>query len=250
MKKILLALTFIVAITSFATAQDLHFGVQMSPSFSWMRTDNSKINRSGTATGLKLSLIAENRFSQSYAVSTGIGFHFNSGGRLIASAPSRYWTKSWNNFDVKPTAKADSAAFSKDTRFRYGLTFVEIPLGLKMRTPETGTHIRYFVEPNLVLGVLSNAKGAIVGSNNLDQDKINIKPDVATFMISWGAGVGGEFTVSNNTALVGGLYFQHGFTDVTGDNAVTFDADGKSNPRTDNSKGVINSLTIRLGVMF
>ena len=88
---------------------------------------------SGSATGLKLALIAENRFSQSYAISTGIGFHFNAGGRLQVDAPSRYWTKSWANFDKQPNSKADSAAFAKETRFRYGLTYVEIPLGLKLR---------------------------------------------------------------------------------------------------------------------
>ena len=215
-----------------------------------MRTDNSKINGSGNATGLKMAVIAENRFSQAYAISTGIGFNFNTGGRLQVDAPSRYWTKSWDNFDVKPNVKADSAAFSKESKFRYGLTFVEIPLGLKMRTPETGNHTRFFIEPHLALGFLSNAKGAIIGSNNLDQEKINIKPDVASLMLSWGIGGGVEYVISNNTALVGGLYFQHGFTDITGDNATTYDADGKSNPRADKSKGVINSLTIRLGVMF
>lgn len=250
MKKALIACAFMLAIASFATAQDLHFGFQMSPSFSWMRTENAKINGSGSATGLKLAVIAESRFSQSYAISTGIGFHFNSGGRLQIDAPSRYWNKSVDNFDVKPTAKSDSAAFPAQTRFRHSLTFVEIPIGLKMRTPETGGHVRYFVDPNIVFGFLSNARGAIVGSNKLDQEKINIKPDINKLNLSWGIGGGMEYVISNNTALVGGLYFQRGFADVTDDNGFTYDADGKSNPRADKSKGVINSLTIRLGVMF
>ena len=250
MKKSLIALIFMVAFASFATAQDLHFGFQMSPSFSKMKTENAKINSAGTATGLKLAVIAENRFSQSYAISTGIGFHFNTGGRLQVDAPSRYWTKSWGNFDAKPTVKSDSAAFPKETQFRHSLNYVEIPLGLKMRTPETGSHVRYFAEPHIVLGILSNAKGAIAKSNNLDQEKINIKPDVGTFNLSWGIGGGVEYVISNNTALVGGIYVQRGISDVTKDSGVTFDADGKSNPRTDSSKGVINSLTIRVGVMF
>ena len=250
MKKSLIIGAFIVSFLSKTVAQDLHFGVQMSPSFSWMRTDNSKINGAGAATGLKLALIAENRFSQSYAISTGIGFHFNTGGRLQVDAPSNYWTKAWPNFDTKPSGKADSAAFPKETRFRHSISYVEIPVGLKMRTPETGSHVRYFAEPQITFGFLSKAQGAIVGSNKLDQEKIDIKSEVSNINMSWGVGGGVEYVISNNTAIVGGLYFQRGFKDVTTDDGTTFDADGKSNARADKSKGVINSLTIRLGVMF
>ena len=66
MKKIFLTTAFIASLFSLVTAQDLHFGVQMSPSFSWMTTTNSKISGSGASTGLKLALIVENRFSQAY----------------------------------------------------------------------------------------------------------------------------------------------------------------------------------------
>jgi Outer membrane protein beta-barrel domain len=250
MKKSLIAVAFMVAIVSFTKAQDLHFGIQMSPSFSKMSTDNAKINSSGTATGLKLALIAESRFSQSYAISTGIGFHFNAGGRLQVDAPSNYWTKAWGNFDTKPSAKADSAAFPKETRFRHSINYVEIPIGLKLRTPETGSHLRYFAEPQITFAFLSKALGDIVGANKLDQQKINIKSEVSNINMSWGIGGGIEYVIANNTALVGGLYIQRGFKDVTTDDATLFDADGKSNGRADKSKGVVNSLTIRLGVMF
>jgi hypothetical protein len=73
---------------------------------------------------------------------------------------------------------------------------------------------------------------------------------VSNINMSWGIGGGIEYVIANNTALVGGLYIQRGFKDVTTDDATLFDADGKSNARSDKSKGVVNSLTIRLGVMF
>jgi hypothetical protein len=167
-------------------------------------------------------------------------------------APSNYWTKAWPNFDSKktPTGKADSAAFPKETRFRHSISYVEIPIGLKMRTQEGGNHIRYFAEPQITFGFLSKAQGAIVGSNNLDQENIVIKSEVSNINLSWGVGGGIEYVIANNTAIVGGVYFQRGFKDVTTDDGTVFDDDKKSNPRADKSKGVINSLTIRLGVMF
>lgn len=250
MKKTILLFAFIISIAPIVLAQDIHFGIQMSPSVSWIGSNSSKISGSGAATGLKLGLIVENRFSQAYSFSTGIGFHFNAGGRLLIDVPSQYWTESYDEFDKKPTVRADSALFPKETKFRYSTTYVEIPFGLKLRTPENGTHLRYFAEPALTLGIRSGSKGAIVGSNSLDQEQINIRKEVNLLNLSWGIGFGGEYIVANNTALVGGIYYQRGFTDVTSDNGTLYDSDGKSNPKKDNSKGILSSITIRLGVMF
>jgi Outer membrane protein beta-barrel domain len=250
MKRTFLSMAIVACLASIAIAQDLHFGIQASPSFSWMSTSSSKISGSGAATGLKLGLIVENRFSQAYSFSTGIGFHFNTGGRLLFDSPSKYWADSYGEFDVKPTVRADSALFPRDVKFRYSTTYVEIPFGLKLRTPENGTHTRYFAEPGLTLGFKSGSKGSIIGSNSLDQERINITKEVSFFNISWGIGGGAEYIISNNTAIVGGIYFQRGFTDVTTDNGTLYDADGKTNPRKENSKGTISSLTIRVGVMF
>lgn len=250
MKKIFLTTAFIASLFTLSLAQDLHFGVQLSPSFSWMSTSSSKISGSGASTGLKLSLIVENRFSQAYSFSSGIGFHFNSGGRLLLDSPSNFWTDSYDEFEKRPTVRADSALFPRDTKFKYGITYVEIPVGLKLRTPENGTHIRYFAEPGLTFGFKSKASGNIIGSNSLDQNNIDIKKEVNFINLSWGIGGGGEYIISNNTALVLGLYYQKGFTDVNTDNGTLYDADGKTNPRSDKSKATVSSLTVRLGVMF
>ncbi|MBL7814119.1 MAG: outer membrane beta-barrel protein [Saprospiraceae bacterium] len=251
MKKIILSLTLAVSFLTLSMAQDLHFGFQASPSWSWMGTDNTKINGAGSALGLKLGLIAENRFSEAYSISTGIGFHFNSGGSLVFDLPGQLWKNSWSEFDVSPKV---SDTFPKETRLRYSLTFVEIPLGLKMRTPEQGNHIRYFAEPMIALGFRTKAQGAISGATPVvqPQEKINIKADVNGLNLSWGAGVGGEFIVQNNTAIVAGLYFQSGFTDMTGNSGNTlFDSSsGSLVVKPDKSKGTLKSLTVRLGVMF
>jgi len=253
MKKFLSALCFMVSFASFIKAQDLHFGFQASPTWSWMRTDNSKINGVGSVLGLKLGLIAESRFSEAYSISSGIGFHFNTGGKLRLDAPSRYWSELYaDEFDVRPPVnRPDSAVFGKDALFKYNLTYVEIPVGLKMRTPESGNHVRWLAEPQLTLGFRSNARGAVESAGSLNQERISIKEVVSGFNLSWGIGGGGEYIISNNTAIVVGLYFQSGFANVTSNSGdIIFDADGKSNPRAEKSKGVIRGLSLRMGVMF
>jgi hypothetical protein len=250
MKKIILSLTLAVCSLSLSFAQDLHFGVQASPSWSWMGTDNSKINKSGTALGLKLGLIIENRFSEAYSITSGIGFHFNTGGSLRFGLPGQLWKNSWDQFDVTPKV---TDTFGIDTKLRYSLSFLEIPIGLKMRTPEQGNHLRYFAEPMLTLGFKTGAKGAISEAGPVTaQEKINISADVNNIGLSWGFGLGSEYIVQNNTAIVLGLYFQNGFTDITGNSGSTlFDkSTGSVVAKAEKSKGTIKSLTLRLGVMF
>ena len=250
MKKIILSLTFVVGLVSLSIAQDLHFGIQASPSWSWMSTDNTKITGSGSALGLKLGLVVENRFSEAYSVSSGIGFHFNSGGSLRFGLPGQLWKNSWSEFDISPKS---SDTFAMDTKLRYSLTFVEIPIGLKMRTPEQGNHIRYFAEPLISFGFRSKSSGAVSSANPVPaQEKINIKGDVNGLNMSWGAGVGGEYIIQNNTAIVFGLYFQSGFTDITGNGGSTlFDnSSGTLVAKPEKSKGTVKSLTIRAGIMF
>jgi Outer membrane protein beta-barrel domain len=244
-----LTVVFLACFMAATTAQDLHFGFQLSPSWSWLSTDNTRINGTGSALGLKLGLIAENRFSEAYSISTGLGFHFNTGGALRFALPGKLWTSSYDNFDTKPGARD---TFAKDSKLRYSISFFEIPIGLKMRTPETGNHVRWFAEPQLTIGFRTNAKGAISSANPIpDQEKIPIKGEVAGAMLSWGIGAGGEYVISNNTAIVVGLYYQNGFTDVTKDGSSTmYDNTVTGGQRVDNSKGVIKSLTLRLGVMF
>lgn len=250
MKKIILSLTFVVGLVSLSVAQDLHFGFQASPSWSWMNTDNTKITGSGTALGFKLGLVAENRFSEAYSISSGIGFHFNSGGSLRFRLPGQLWKNSWSEFDVSPKV---SDTFGVDTKLRYSLTFVEIPIGLKMRTPEQGNHLRYFAEPMVSFGFRTNAKGAVSEATSISaQEKINIKGDVNGLNLSWGVGAGGEYIVQNNTAIVVGVYFQSGFTDITGNSgSVLYDSSsGSLVAKQDKSKATVKSLTLRFGVMF
>ncbi len=231
-----------------ASIQDWHFGFQLSPTFSWMSSDSKFVQSVGSPLGLKLGILAEKRFADNYALTTGIGFQFNTGGGLKHDYAGTFWTKSYTDFNPAPT-QTDS--FNAGTLLKYNLQFLEIPVGLRMRTQEFG-YMRYFLEPLLTLGIRTQARGSIVGSSKFDQEKINIKEAVNAFNLSWGFGGGVEYTISQNTVVVAGLYYNRGFTDMTAD------ADSKvikpgatlQSATSETSKGVISNLTIRLGIMF
>lgn len=237
MKKIVAIAAFLGLITFSSTAQaDLRLGFQVSPTFSWMTTDDSEINNNGTNLGLKLGARGEVFFRENYAFLIGLGFAFNSGGQLRHNEFSDAWQRSEiPNGVIVP--------FPAGSDLRYNLQYVEIPFGLKFRTNEIG-YLRYYAElPVITLGFKSQARGQIQYSN-INEDKIDIKKEVTPLALSWGIGGGVEYSVSEGTSLIGGISYQRGFTDVTKD------YDAKNGAAAVNEKATISSFIIHLGVMF
>lgn len=218
------------------------FGFQLSPSVSWMTTDDNAIDGDGTALGLKLGTVAEYNFAENYALVSGIGFHFNAGGTLRSGYGGRFFTESiadgedFNDGGTQPGVGID-----------YSITYVEIPLGLKLRTREFG-YLTYTAEaPVFTLNIRSNARGSLSGGGEVTEvEDITIKDEVALFALSWGFGGGAEYSVSESTRLFGGLRFQRVFTDVTKDGDYYDDR----RATTDDPRAGINMITLRLGVLF
>ncbi len=223
-----------------------HFGLNLSPSISWIDTDDSRISGDGTALGLKLATQAEFFFAENYAIETGIGFHFNAGGTLLSDYGGRFFTNTLSAGGSEPYNNPNSPTDGK-VRLDYSIQYLEIPLGLRLHTRDFG-YLRYYIQaPVFTLGIRTNAMGQISGGNRTpERTDLTIKSEVTPFALSWGLGGGAEYEVGGGTRLVGGLQFQRLFTDVTkdGDYVYTGREAGKD------PKATLNSLTLRLGVLF
>lgn len=240
MKKIAVLTLFLAFIFSTSYGQgDLRLGVQVSPSFAWLDSNDKFVNSNGTNLGMRLGLIGEYYFQENYAVTSGIGFAFGQGGTLLYDFSGQYWTDTEDLPSSIDTIPAGA-------NLKHRISYVEIPIGLKMRTREFG-HIRGFAEPHLTLGFRSRGLGDLEATGILEED-LDIKKEVAPLAISWGIGIGGEYSVSTATAIIAGLYYQRIFTDVTQDNGNIFNPD-RGTEKND-IKAIGNSLTIRLGVRF
>lgn len=232
MKKIVAIASFLLALQVLATAQeaDLRLGFEVSPMFSTMITDDNQINGNGANLGLKLGVRGEVFFRENYAFLVGLGFGFNSGGQLRHEQFADIWQRTeLPNTLIYP--------FPSGSDVRYNIQYVEVPFGLKFRTNEIGYLRYYFEAPIITLAFKSQAKGGVEYSN-LNEKGISIKKEVNPLALSWGLGGGVEYSVSDNTSLIGGISYQRYFTDVTKD---------YSNAE---SKAVIQNIIIRLGVMF
>jgi len=245
MKKIVLPIIFFFLLTGTTYSQignlefdgELRLGFQLSPSVSWMATDGNFVNGNGANIGLKLGMISEYYFRDNYAFVSGLNFAFNQGGTLRHEQGGNLWPKS----ELSDLALME---LPDGVNLQYHIQYLEIPFGLKMRTKEFG-YLRYYAEiPTFTLGFKLQARGDVKGTSGLDRDRENITEDVNLFNLTWGFGGGLQYSLSDNTTLIGGLIYRQGFADVTDDGGIKIDGS------RENSKGIIKSIIIRLGLLF
>jgi len=226
------------------TAQDFNkfkFGIHVSPSISYIGTDDSRIDGDGTNLGLKLATQAEFFFAENYAIETGIGFHFNSGGTLQSQYGGTFFTASELNTPGFPEVLGEQAIL------KYSIQYVEIPLALKLRTREFGYLTYYLEAPIFTLGFRSNVRGTLQGGGqSAIAEDIDASKEVSPLALSWGFGGGAEYSISESTRLFGGLQYQNIFTDVTKDKDYTY----TGRTRSQDPKAGIGAITLKLGVLF
>ncbi len=254
MKKIVFSVLFLFANLYFAAAQstaddssdELRFGFQASPSWSWMTSTNSSINGSGANWGLKLGVVVEKYFRTKFAITTGLGFGFNQGGTLQYDNKGYYWAALDNPIFSPDTATA-TPFLGNGAKLTHHLTFIEVPIGLKMRgSLGEDNPVKFFAEaPIFTLGFMTKAKGDV---RDTDYEGENIRKLMKGFNLAWGFGLGAQYELAGGTELVGGFYFQKYFLDANKNGAKYIDS--KNNEISENSKMNIGSLTMRVAVLF
>jgi hypothetical protein len=254
MKKIFFSL-ILLSFSMIAVAQSnfvnrAKFGVQASPTYSWLKTTDTKIKGNGQNLGFKLGVTLDYFFSENYAITSGLGFAFNQGGKLAHETGGNFLTKSTLsdsrlNKGLKP--------LSNNVNIRYHVQYLEVPIGLKLRTQQFG-YLRYYAEaPMFTVGVKTQGKGDIYDDAYTESPflKENIKEDVGLFNFSWGFGAGVNYDISPSTSAVAGIYFQKGMLDVTRDgNAQKALTPSDPAPVDENSKATLGVVTLRVGIIF
>ena len=245
MKKIALLLFFATFMLGKAEAQKkFRFGFQASPSWSWLSTNDRKIEGVSSNWGIKIGALGEFYFADNYAITTGLGFGFNQGGSL-QNGYAQY--KPWDESDL---SELPSDIFALDAKLHYRVNYVEIPLGLKMRggSGEDARFKFYAKAPIFTLGFVSKGTGDIRGTNNQNLEDIDIKDEVRGLSLSWGLGAGIEYEIATNATLVTGLVFQKQFTDLTRSELVSNDPIGDLNKK--DSKATFGNIALRVAVFF
>lgn len=255
--KILCVILVISALNLSAQDRDLRFGFQVSPLTSWIKSNDNLIVPNAGNTGIKLGATADIYFKKNYSFTLGFDLGFHEGGQFLYEIGGNYLPNSELSDEILQTG---DKPLPDGVKIRYNLTYLEFPVGFKIRTKEKETsNMRYFLEaPVFTFSFLTRGRGDIETDDAI-YDQENIYKDLSVINIFWGLGAGLEYSISQNNALVGGLYFQKGFFDFTRDEGFRSIENPFQDPndpnddylkQTDDSKASVGNVVLKLGIIF
>lgn len=244
------------------TAQDtpsdskFRFGLKMAPSIAWMRSDDKKkLDSDGAALKFAYGLVTEFKLTSVASFCTGLEVNYT-GGKLnfVNVADSVYYDPS--EFTVPPSGTVDRYFVSQRT---YKITYVDLPLLLKMKTPEVGgfTYFGMFGINLSIRGkVKANDKGTLVSikdtlvkvTSDYEIPDLIVTKDMNFFRAGLNVGAGAEYRIAGTTSMFVSLNFQNGFTNVLKKESETMRSQTKNQVFTQNAKS--NFFQINIGILF
>ena len=192
-----------------AQEQKFHFGLKVAPTIAWLKPDTKGLSKDGSKLGFTYGLIGESSFSSNYSLTYGLQVTYRGG-----------------------VLKNDLLTTSNKTS--YSLKYVELPIGIKMKTNEFNRY-RYFGQFGLVPGLNLSAKASSDAESNID-----FKDHITDINLSMLIAVGTEYTISGSTTFLASLEFNNGFVDVL----------SKNNGSETDYKAISNYVALNLGIMF
>lgn len=218
MKKIFTLLLLVNSMFIYSQ-QDFRLGVHVDPTATWFGTKTPQITRDGMRLGMKVGMMAEYYFRPNYAIASGLDVSVIGGNLLYEE-------------DVEViTGKVDRIALDAGTSVAYNITYINIPLSVKLKTNEIG-YFTYFAHLGVTPMINS---GSWANSSDTQITKDFIGREINFFGFDYFVGAGVEYNLGGQTSLVGGLYFNNGLSDVMSNKSY---------------KAVVNTLSVRMGVIF
>jgi len=248
MKKIVLILSFLAFLT-FTKAQDvrnLRVGLIFSNALLIPSSDNVNI-KSLVSYGFDYGISFDYFFTDNYAFSTGVfidnPFIYRNNG--IANFSSDFYNEAslskatpLSEFAVKNGIGITTIGNQEEITGMH----LNIPLSFKLKTNEIG-YFKYFGDVGILNSFRIQSRYSLKGTDiqkvkfgktNNAELPINYHTNLYNFSLKIGGGI--EWTISDRTALLVGIYYYNGFVD--------FIEDG------DNKATYMRKLSLRTGILF
>jgi len=209
----------LLALTASLCAQNrMRFSVHVDPQFSWFSSDEEEVDPDGSILHIRTGLQMDNYFDRNYAFVLGFGVN-NLGGKLIYSDSTLF------------VAGGDSLMALPGQTVKHRLQYLEVPLGLKLKTEELG-YVTLFLQAGFNPMVNINA---FASTDDDVFDRESIREDINVFHLGYHVGAGVEYRLGGNTAVIAGIRWSDGLTDVTSN---------------DRANVTLNSFSVHLGILF
>lgn len=227
-------------------SKSLRFGIFIAPTMSWMRPTTNKTSddkyaptNAGAKMGFMYGAMAEYHFAENYAIITGLQVNM-AGGKI----DSKY-------------LGSDTKSVVRNASFNYRLHYLEIPVGLKMRT-DLISGFRFFGQVGLTTGfnIAKKAKSYNVDYYNENGVALNSKGEnekikgtlaISPMMFTMSIGGGAEYPLNDKLAAYVGVFFNNGFApDAT--NPDKYQMPYGLGFKDGNTR--LNNIALRLGLFF
>ena len=218
--------------------KNFRFGLKAQPSVVWFKPeDTKKYESSGARFKFAYGLMTEFRLNKVASFLTGLEINYMGGGTNYKDSTHYLPPDDTNNFYVN--------------KRKYDITYVDIPITLKMKTPEIG-YITYFGQFGVNASVRAKAKAKDEGSfkNNstaTSLDNVDITKDISLFALGLNVGAGLEFNLAGSTSVFTSVNYHNGFTNVLKKESVSL-KDKKDAFIKQDTKS--NYISLSVGILF
>lgn len=275
LRKITLLTAFLAFVVSAQAQKEFKFGVYVEPSVSFFASNDKDVEPDGSNLGFTIGLLGEYYFgnSDNYALIMGGNFSLGRGGTLLYEDGGRLFPDSELDAESYVSTSTGNVGTNGEgllltpgTKVKYSLNYLEIPVGLKLRTNELGeSYMRAFFQlPVLTIGIPVSARASIESPNATGfvsstgeevyytPEKVkgeNVYKDIFPLQIQLGAGAGVEYAPNEDGGLLltAGLFYNYGFLDAVGTNEL-FDL--TATPETNKARTGFHNIGLRLGIVF
>lgn len=236
-----------VIISSFLNAQELRpfrFGLKASPNIGWLKPDTRGINSNGASLGFNYGLMAEFTLGNSYNYGLGSGVEISTfSGKLEFP-------------DV--VAPIDTTLVNSRNSSSYTYRYVEIPFTIRMKTNEIGYNT-YFANFGVSTSFRVRGRQNIsysLPTGNLNEENIDVLGEIAPFRFGLILGGGVEYNFHGKTALIAGITFNNGFSNIFKKDYYELNTNGEvllnnNKPnQTVEQKAISNYISLDLGIFF
>jgi hypothetical protein len=256
MKKLILLLVLFAAVQQIMAQEEgedklrnVRVGLKIHPSMTWLapQVDNKIIKADGPRIRFGYGLMFDIRLNKILNIGTGLEINY-AGGRVdFSTTPDTnfYYT-------FKPNGAQTESKYYISNRV-YNMTYVELPITLKMKTPEIGS-LTYFGVFGTNVGYRVNARAFDEGkySSNgafisYEHENVDVKAQTSAMRLSLNVGAGAEYNLIGSTSLVMGVNFHKGYTNTLKKKQSQI----KSELRSSTELNAFNNLvTLTVGVLF
>jgi len=227
---------------------ETYLGLQLSPTFSWMKSDDNLINGNGIKLGFKIGGTADYYLDDWLVVSGGFGFSFSQGGKLLHKVGGNLLPDS----EIDAQYRQGDKPLPDGTDITYSLQMLEVPIALKYVIGLPKQNFDVFLSfPEINVALIGKSRGNI-DATGIELSKQNIGGDVRPFNLSWGVGAGIRYFTVGDQLVSASLHLEQGLSDITSNDGIQTTAlpSGSLSKKDEDSKGTLNALVFKFALFF